>query len=111
MLVVDENNNIKITRGDSAELTIALKDAEGETYDYSEDVVKFGVKRSAFDTSCVIEKTVTDSKVVLTPADTETLEFGDYLYDVEVRHTNESEEVEVYTPISAARFTIGYNVL
>lgn len=116
MLVVDENNNIKLTRGDSAKFELSLTDSKGEAYDFSEDVVKFGVKRSAFDENCVIEKDVVDGVIELESKDTESMEFGDYLYSVEVRHTVEAEtegeedKVEVYTPI-VARFSLGYNVL
>ena len=116
MLTVDEKNNVVLTRGDSAKFELTLTDSEGETYDYSNDEVKFGVKRSAFDASCVLEKTVEDGVIELEPADTESMEFGDYLYAVEVRHTVEAEsegeedKVEVYTPI-VAKFSLGYNVL
>ena len=117
MLVVDsESMNIKLTRGDSAKFELTLTDSEGETYDYSNDTVKFGVKRSAFDENCVIEKDVVDGVITLEPADTESMEFGDYLYSIEVRHTVEAEseeeedKVEIYTPI-VARFSLGYNVL
>lgn len=116
MLVVDENMNIKLTRGDSAKLTLSLTDSEGDAYDFSEDEVRFGVKRSAFDTACVLEKEVEDGEIVLTPEDTESMEFGDYLYGIEVKHTVEAETegeedtVEIYTPI-VAKFSLGYNVL
>lgn len=108
-------NSIFLTRGDSAELTLSLTDSQGSPYDFSGDTVRFGVKRNAFDAECVIEKTVTDGKITFAPEDTESLEFGDYLYDVEVRHTvnagEENEAVQVYTPIAAAKFSLGYNVL
>ena len=116
MLVVDENNNIKLTRGDSAKFELSLTDGSGDPYDFSEDVVKFGVKRSAFDENCVIEKDVVDCVIELEPETTENMEFGDYLYSVEVRHTIEAEtegeedKVEIYTPI-VAKFSLGYNVL
>lgn len=116
MLVVDEKNNVTLTRGDSAKFTLSLTDSEGESYDYSNDEVKFGVKRSAFDASCVLEKDVIDGVITLEPADTESMEFGDYLYSIEVKHTVEAEsegeedKVEIYTPI-VAKFSLGYNVL
>ena len=116
MLTVDEKNNILLTRGDSAKFELALTDSEGEAYDFGGDEVRFGVKRSAFDATCVLEKTVEDGVITLEPADTESMEFGDYLYAVEVRHTVEAEseeeedKIEIYTPI-VARFSLGYNVL
>lgn len=109
MLIVSEDNSIFLTRGDNAEIEITLT-KDGQTYDYSNDDVKFGMKRSAFDTDCVLEKEIVDGKLVLTEDDTKDLEFGDYLYDVELRTEVEGEE-QVYTPIAAAKFSIGYNVL
>lgn len=111
MLTVDEKNGITLTRGDSAELEVVIKDANGDTYDYSNDTVKFGVKRTAFESACVLEKTVEDGKIVLTPEDTKTMEYGDYLYDIQVAVTGEDESVSIYTPIAAARFSLGYEVL
>lgn len=118
MVKIDEKMDITLTRGDSASFTLTIKDQDDQEYDFSSDVVKLGVKRSPFDKDCILEKTFdADGKITFTPADTESLEFGDYLYDVEVRHTTEakSEEeedvVDVYTVIAAARFTLGWNVL
>ena len=111
MLKVDEQNGITLTRGDSAILDVTIKDGDGNTYDYSDDEVKFGVKRSAFDTECVLEKTVEDGKITLEPEDTAELEFGDYLYDIQLTHVDESENTSIFTPIAAARFSVGFNVL
>lgn len=108
MLKIDDNNGITLTRGDSAELTLTLTDASGNPYDFSADTVRFGVKRSPLDTSeSVLIKTFTNGKITFEPADTEGMDFGDYRYDIEVI----TEAGAVYTPIAAARFTIGYNVL
>lgn len=112
-MVVVDNNKIFITKGDSAEFEVVIMDGEQE-YDYSNDTVEFGVKRSAFDESCVIRKTVNeDGKIVLTPEDTD-IDYGDYIYDVQVTHMDDSGEepvTYVYTPIAAQKFTIGYSVL
>ena len=120
MFKIDENTNaIQLTRGDTAKITVSFTDEGGDPYDMSGDVVRFGVKRSPFDRECVLEKTI-DSETgtfVLTPADTANMEFGDYLYDIEIQHTVEGETdededtVEVYTPIAAAKFSLTYNVL
>lgn len=108
MLKIDENMGITLTRGDSAELTLTLTDGSGETYDFSADTVRFGVKRSPLDTGePVLVKTVENGKITFEPNDTAAMEFGDYRYDVEVV----TEAGAVYTPIAAARFTVGYNVL
>lgn len=112
-MIIDANKNIKMTRGDSADITIELTTSGGEAYDFSNDVVKFGVKRSAFESNLAIEKTVDSStgKFTLEPEDTANLEFGDYLYDIRVYHTDsETGTVSISTPISA-QFSLGYNVL
>lgn len=120
MFIIDENTNaIKLTRGDTAKFTVSFTDEGGDPYDISNDVVKFGVKRSPFDSECVLEKTIDSAtgKFELTPADTASLEFGDYMYDIEIQHTIEGETeededtVEIYTPIAAAKFSLMFNVL
>ena len=116
MISVDEKMNISLTKGDSATLELTLMNGE-EEYDYSNDDVKMVVKRSQQDSEVVLEKTVEDSKITLTPADTNGIEgFGDFLYAIKVYHTVEAESaeeedtVDVYTPV-VARFTLGYNVV
>lgn len=128
MINVDEKMNITITKGDSAALELTLMNGDQE-YDYSNDTVKMVVKRSQQDSEVVLEKTVEDSKITLTPADTNGIEgFGDFLYAIKVYHEVEPEEVvaseeaveseaaddepviDVYTPI-VARFTLGFNVV
>ena len=118
MVKIDENMGITLTRGDSASFALTIEDSEGQTYDFSNDVVRLGIKRSPFDATCLIEKEIDeDGNFVFVPADTASLEFGDYYYDVEVQHTIEAEteeeedEVQVYTVIAAARFTLGFNIL
>lgn len=113
MLKVESNNKIILTRGDSGTLNLSITEGE-ETYDYSDDTVVFGVKRSVNDKDCVLMKTVENGKIVFTPEDTKNMEFGDYLYDVEVRHTDTSGEepvTSVYTVIAAAKFVVGYEVV
>jgi len=112
MVVVDANMNIKMTRGDSAELTVALTTAGGESYDFSDDTVKFGVKQSAWERDLMLEKTVDSStgKFVIEPEDTANMPFGDYLFDVRVYHTDSEEKTSISTPISG-NFSLLYNVL
>ena len=113
MVVVDANMNIKMTRGDSAEMTVALTTSGGESYDFSDDTVKFGVKQSAWERDLMLEKTVDSStgKFVIEPEDTANMPFGDYLFDVRVYHTDtETEKTSISTPISG-NFSLLYNVL
>lgn len=130
MISVDEKMNITLTKGDNACLELTLMNGD-EEYNYSQDTVKFVVKRSQQDSEVVLEKTVEDSKINLTPEDTNSINgFGDFLYAIKVYHEAEesveaeevveSEEIvakaadepviEVYTPI-IARFTLGFNIV
>lgn len=113
-MIIDEQNNIKIVRGDTAEITVALETSGGEAYVFTEnDHLKFGVKRSPFDSALVIEKDIpTDTcKLVLDSESTANLEFGDYQYDIRLYSVDsETGAVAVSTPI-AGKFSIGYNVL
>ena len=117
MFTVDEKNNIKLTRGDSATFELTVKDGDDNTYDFSGDVVKFGVKRSALDTGeALLQKTFDENgKIAFTPEDTAKMAYGDYIYNVTIYHENEAEPeeeptVDVYTVI-CANFSLMWNVL
>lgn len=115
MISID-GNKIVLTRGDSACIGLQLEDGSGNPYDFSGDVVKFGLKRSVFnDGACILEKTFdSEGKIYFKPEDTEKMEFGDYLYDIQVTVTDDSGDepvVNKYTPIAAAKFTLGFNVM
>lgn len=112
MVKVDEKMGITLTRGDNVVFALTLEDGQGSTYDYSNDRVFFGVKRSAFDSALVIETQVNeDGNIVITHDMTKSLDFGDYLYSVRLEHTNEDEALEIYTPIAGARFTLGFDIV
>lgn len=106
MVKVTENQ-IFLTKGDSAELEITIMDGDQE-YDYSNDEVKFGVKKNFADKDCIIEKTVDENgKVSLEPEDTADLDVGTYFYDLKVVTADNA----VCTVIAAAQFVIGHSVL
>lgn len=118
MLKIDSTTQgITLTRGDSAELQLSIKDADNNDYDFSNDTVKFGVKRSALDTTpaMLVKEFDENGKIYFDPDDTKSMQFGDYLYDVTVYHTEtdaeENEVTTVCTVINAARFTLAWNVL
>lgn len=107
MLTIDENNNIYLSRGNNATIELTVKQGE-ETYDYSDDEVVFAVKKFPSDRETVIEKTFdAEGKVYLVPEDTAELGFGDYKYDVTLKHTEEDESVSVQTVIIPHTFTVG----
>ena len=108
MLIVDGNNNIKLSRGDYAEICFNLKDDGGEEYILAEgEQVKFGVKiRADFDTE-LIGKTLSNPGesfvvVILENADTKNLTFGTYFYDIRLI----SADGKINTPMQQAKFEI-----
>ena len=105
MLNIDSNNNITLTRGDTATLTLTVK-RNGEDYDYSEDLTQFTVKRNTVTEDIVFQKTFTGSSIIINPSDTKDLFYTDLKYDVQlITPTN-----EVYTVIAPADFIIAQEV-
>ena len=86
MLMI-RNNVITLTRGDTARIELGIT-KDGEDYDYSDDAVVFSVKKSVYDSDFLLQKTVTDGVIYVSPADTETMPYGTYYYDVQVTTQN-----------------------
>lgn len=105
MLNIDSENNITLTRGDTATLTLTVK-RNGEDYDYSEDLTQFTVKRNTVTSEIVFQKTFTGSSIIINPSDTKDLFYTDLKYDVQLI----TPENEVYTVITPADFIIDEEV-
>lgn len=108
MIIVDANNNIKLSRGDYAELCFNLKKDTGDEYILAEgEQIKFGVKiRADFGTE-LISKTLSNPGesfvvVILENADTKDLTFGTYFYDIRLI----SADVKINTPMLQAKFEV-----
>ena len=115
MLRVDEKGNIYLNRADTGEITLTIKDSEGDTYDYSGDTVVFGVKRSALDkTAPLIEKTFDENgKISFSEDDTKDMEYGNYIYSIRATHeeTVEEETVTTSQTVLLANFTVEWAVV
>lgn len=101
----DDNNIIRITRGDSLTINITLTDNDGFPYEPVEgDEVWFRVKKSANAENILIEKQIDINNLVLdlVEADTKDLAFGEYKYEIEVITTQDDH----YTVIKNAPFII-----
>lgn len=106
--------NVKLVRGDTGVLELAIEDAEHQSYDFSSDTVVLTVKKSAWDKEPVIQKTFDENKrVKFEVEDTKNLPFADYVYDVQLTHTENvgGEDVTtVDTIIPIHKFTISQEV-
>ncbi len=90
---------ITMTRGDTLIATVEILDETGQAYEpVSSDSVRFALKSAEMtlgrtdyvDPEPLISKTIpTDTLVLqLNPADTASLQFGDYRYDIELTHAS-----------------------
>ena len=104
MLYIDDKN-IKLTRGDTARLTVPIINLanNGEYTMESGDILYFTVKKTAKDSDFLFQKSVTGSNSIhIRPEDTATLSFGKYKYDVQLT----TATGDVYTVIEPSTFEV-----
>ena len=104
MLIVNKNNSIELTRGDTARLTIGVTDDYDQPYEMREgDTLIFTVRTSSDAKEPAIEKEMKGTNLLhLKPEDTASLVYAKYVYDVEL-HTAEGD---VYTVIEKTDFKL-----
>ena len=104
--------NIEMVRGDTEQLTVSREDADGTQIPFEVgDTVYFTVKVDVHTEDIILQKTITsftDGKaiVVIDPADTSSLDYGSYMYDVQVTEADTS----VTTIIWPSRFRVSGEV-
>lgn len=80
-------STIALTRGDTLQITLELKDIRGETYEPAEgDKIRFLMKKDYASPTVLIEKDIpTDTLTfAIQPEDTKSLSFGAYVYDIQL---------------------------
>lgn len=104
MLIVSKYGEIKLTRGDTARLTVTLTTEEGKAYEVqATDTLTLSVKKAVTDTEYVLQKVIEGSNTFhIEPKDTAGLSFGKYKYDVQLT----TGGGDVYTVITPATFEI-----
>ena len=104
-MVKISGTTITMTRGDTLSTQVTIKNADGTDYDLQEgDVVRFALKKDYTDDEPLILKVLYNDDLVLLlePNDTKQLEYGNYVYDIELT----TEQGAVDTFISKARLTL-----
>ena len=104
-----DGTTITLTRGDSFYCQLSLTRG-GKTYTPDpSDTIRFALKKDYFDTEALITKTIPNDTLVLSllPADTKTLAFGTYVYDIEITFA----DGDVDTFINEAIFTLAPEVI
>lgn len=86
-MIMIKGTEISIIRGDSATINLNIKDkvANEEYVLDSNDIVRFSVKKDISDEEILIQKEFHDNQIRLTHEDTKNLDFGEYVYDVELQ--------------------------
>lgn len=104
MFNISQNGEIKLTRGDSAEIEISVCYENGEKYIVGEgDKLTFTVKKKTTDKNSLISKKANITGTVkIEPKDTEGFNYGVYKYDVELT----TEKGDVYTVIEPTDFHV-----
>lgn len=105
MLSVQSDGTIRLTRGDTARLSVYINNNLNDTeYSISEtDELTFTVKKTEKDKTPYITKTITGSNLFhIKPEDTANLQFGNYKYDVQLT----TGSGDVYTVIGPNTFEI-----
>lgn len=105
MLYVELDGTIKLTRGDTARLTVDIdNDIDGNKYIIQEkDILTMTIKKSISDTIPVLQKISKGLNVFhIEPLDTSKLDFGSYKYDIQLT----TSDGDVYTVIGPSTFTL-----
>lgn len=77
---------VKLTRGDSFVADVSIT-RDGEPYiPESDDVITFSMKKSYYDEEDLITKQIDPEELQLSlePSDTADLDFGEYVYDIDI---------------------------
>lgn len=80
-------STIQMTRGDTLSIKVDIFNSDGTTYEVQEDdIIRFAMKKKYKDPQPLIIKVLDHEtlRLQLNPEDTEALEYGDYVYDVEI---------------------------
>ena len=84
-----ENNVISMTRGDTALLNVEITNDLGEIYELEEgDICELTVKKYTSSDNVLIKKNVVNGEIKISPDDTRNLDYGQYVYDVQVTMAN-----------------------
>jgi len=105
MLHIEADGTIKITRGDTARLTVTVtNDTNGSEYAIEDgDILTMTVKKSVNDEAPSLQKTIQGASTFhIEPKDTAHLPFGKHKYDVQLTTAGG----DVYTIIPPTTFEI-----
>lgn len=77
-------NNIKMVRGDTGELELALTLDDGTVVEPEAYSAVFSLKKNIDDVAVILKKAFVDGTIQFSHTDTNNLPYGTYVYDVQV---------------------------
>lgn len=105
MLRIDDDNNIYLTRGDTAVIDVSIKDEDGNPYAMTtNDRLIFTLRKLWDKGTIILEKTVSIPEFDFSTDDTKDLDFGDYCFDIYLFNLG-TEKLDTF--IAEKKFTIG----
>lgn len=82
-------NDIKIIRGDTSRFEVEVLDQTGEKYNLQEeDELVFTVKKNTSTDITILQKQILGDTFTLTHEDTKSLDYGKYVYDIQLTQAN-----------------------
>ena len=105
MLYINDDGTIRLTRGDTARLSVPIKNLvnNDEYIMESDDELYFTVKKTAKDAEPLLQKVIKGSNTIhIKPEDTKTFSFGKYKYDAQLI----TASGDVYTVIEPTTFEV-----
>lgn len=100
------NNTIFLTRGDTFKAHLTINYPDGTVYTPKEgDSIRFALKENIEDEECLIWRDIPIDTMllVLYPGDTKELEFGSYVYDIQLTKAN--GDVDTFITASKLKLT------
>ena len=94
---------MQIIRGDTAKFKFRRLNADGEPILEMPIKIYFTVKRRFTDAEFILQKTIDDMQFdengyfhfIVQPSDTDNLQYGDYVYDIEVITSNYKQTISI----------------
>ena len=101
-----KKNTIYLTRGDTFKAHLSISNPDGPEYIPVEgDTIRFALKENIEDQECLILKDIPIDTMllILNPEDTKELEFGSYIYDIQLTKAN--GDVDTFITASKLKLT------
>lgn len=101
-----KKNTIFLTRGDTFKAHLTINNPDGTEYTPQEgDTVRFALKENIEDQECLILRDIPIDTMllILNPEDTKGLEFGSYVYDIQLTKAN--GDVDTFITASKLKLT------